>query len=166
MRNKGKTNTDLCQAQNALQQVYDFLKDTESSNKHKKSIYKGIQEMFNIEVKRSFNELFDEQMEKMIEAISRFDFSTRFEIIDNPALEHVASYLNRLNEELEATTISANMVDALQSISASAAIFITNATGKIRKINAKAIQLLEIDENAIKGSQINTLGYVIKCMMG
>lgn len=157
MKNQVTMDVELHQAQLALKQVRQFLSDDQQSNKYRKNLYKEISGLFDTEIKKSFNELFDEQMAKMIECISRFDFSTRFEIIDNPALEHVAAYLNRLSEELEAIVIPANLTEAIQSTSEEAGIFITSSTGRIRRMNGKVAALLGADEDKLKNKQIDSI---------
>ena len=90
------------------------------------------------------------------ERISRSDFSEPLGSAEPDELGELARAFDNMREMLEQTTVSRDLVDKILS-GMSEAIFVTDETGKITRVNHAAKRMLQVDEEELLGTDISTL---------
>jgi len=154
---KKKISIEANQAKILLEQVHELLQENDSWNNEQQQLYKIVEEIALLKNKRSAEDVFDEKMEEMANAIAKFDFSKRLPISDSKTesqLDYIAACLNRINEQLEASAIPANIIDSL--VPTNTALIITNSEGYIRFANTY-MEKLGLKRDELKGKHIYSL---------
>ena len=95
-------------------------------------------------------------LQAQAEKLSAADFGEPLEVMHGDLLGDLADVFNNMRDKLRQTTISRDYVDSVLS-SMNEAIIVTNADGKITRVNAATLRMLDYSESMLVGHHIDLI---------
>lgn len=143
------------EAQNTLLEIYQLLQANEQWDESKQQIYKLVQDIIFLKTKCNPQNFFDEELRKMADAVTQFDFSVRMRMpegVDKQReFDHIIACLNALVEELDEKAHTIGLIDYIRQAPKDALLIITDGKGGIRYADQTILTFLNETTSSIKG---------------
>ena len=146
-----------------IEKVYEILNQTEVIwDKHDEELYSLLERVIFLKARESsFREFFD-NMENVIAATSRLDFSKRVPMFDTSVdkrniFNYAVMCLNIIVEKMETSVVSMKAINTMLSTIPETIMIVTNDKGIIRFVNDLGEKTLGLNKNEYLGKSVYLL---------
>ena len=146
-----------------IKKVYEILNEKEVIwDKHDEELYSLLESVIFLKAREtSFRDFFD-NMESVIEAASRLDFTKRVPMFDTSVdkrniFNYAVMVLNIIVEKMETSVVSMKAINTMLSTIPETIMIVTDNTGVIRFVNDLGEKTLGINKNEYLGKSVYLL---------
>jgi signal transduction histidine kinase len=146
-----------------IKKVYEILNQKEVIwNKHDEELYSLLESVIFLKAREtSFRDFFD-NMESVIEAASRLDFTKRVPMFDTSVdkrniFNYAVMVLNIIVEKMETSVVSMKAINTMLTTIPETIMIVTDNTGVIRFVNDLGEKTLGINKNEYLGKSVYLL---------
>lgn len=146
-----------------IEKVYEILNQKEVIwDKHDEELYSLLERVIFLKAREtSFRDFFD-NMENVIEAASRLDFSKRVPMFDTSVdkrniFNYAVMVLNIIVEKMETSVVSMKAINTMLSTIPETIMIVTDNTGVIRFVNDLGEKTLGLNKNEYLGKSVYLL---------